>query len=356
MLLYKSEQWISDIDRVLAGLPELNLLEGKSVLVTGAYGLVCSSVVDFLFRYNDTHEKSIHIYAAGRSMDKMSARFGDMASRPDFTFIPYDASKTDNVLSFYCDYIIHGAGNASPDMVVSEPVETMTCNFIGMKCLLDFAKKYGAERVLFISSSEVYGQKDGNQPYKEDEYGFIDILNPRNSYSVGKRAAETLCASYAAEYGVESVIVRPGHVYGPSASEKDYRVASAWVFAAARGRDIVMKSSGQQLRSCCYCPDCASAILKVLICGRNASAYNISVPGSVISIKEMAGLLSKQTGVRLIQKEAADKEKKGFNPMDNSSLDSTRLLKLGWKALFPAEEGFSHTVSIIKEMYDKNFC
>ena len=108
-------------------------------------------------------------------------------------------------------------------MIVKEPVETMLSNFLGMKSLLDFAKEYGSKRILYISSSEIYGKKDGDQPYHEGEYGYIDMLNPRNSYSIGKRAAETLCASYADEYGVESVIVRPGHIYGPTASPYDNR-------------------------------------------------------------------------------------------------------------------------------------
>ena len=65
-MLYKNSLWISDIDKVLDVIPELERLAGKSVMITGAAGLVCSSVVDVLFRYNDTHEKKIMILAAGR--------------------------------------------------------------------------------------------------------------------------------------------------------------------------------------------------------------------------------------------------------------------------------------------------
>lgn len=351
MIVYNSKLWISDIDEIIEGLPELAELEGKSVMITGAAGLICSSVVDILFRYNDTHDTPIHIYAAGRWLEEMTVRFGDQVERPDFTFVIYDASKTNNDLDVHADYIIHGASNAFPGMIIKEPVETMLSNFVGMKYLLDHAKENGTKRILYISSSEVYGRKDGDQPYREGEYGYIDLLNPRNSYSVGKRAAETLCASYAAEYGVESVIVRPGHIYGPTASPNDNRVSSAWAYAVARGEDIVMKSDGSQLRSYCYCLDCASAILKVLIKGENIHAYNISNPDSIVSIKEMAELLAGAAGVRLIQEEASEEEKKGFNPMSNSSLDSSGLLALGWKGTFDAERGFAHTVDILKEIF-----
>lgn len=356
MSIYESQRWISDINEIVEYLPELEELEGKSVLITGAAGLICSTVVDVLMRYNDRKnllgvpDKQITIYAAGRWLEEMTVRFHGMVERDDFQFVIYDASRTDNKLEFHCDYIIHGASNAFPSMIVKEPVETMLSNFTGMKYLLDYAKEYGTKRNLYISSSEVYGKKDGGQPYREGEYGYIDLLNSRNSYSVGKRAAETLCASYADEYGVESVIIRPGHIYGPTASPHDNRVSSAWAYAVARGEDIVMKSDGTQIRSYCYCLDCASAMLKVLIKGENVNAYNISNPDSIVTIKEVAELLSEAAGVKLRMELPTDNERKGFNPMSNSSLDSMNLQGLGWRGLFDAKRGFSHTVEILKEM------
>lgn len=349
-MLYDSKLWITDIDRVLEVIPEIDQLAGQSVMITGAAGLVCSAVVDVLFHYNDTHEKKIKILAAGRWREEMFGRFHEMIDRDDFVFVAYDASKTNNFIDVHADYIIHGASNASPNMIVKEPVETMLSNFLGMKYLLDYAREQGTRRILYISSSEVYGEKEGSEPYREGQYGYIDLLESRNSYSVGKRAAETLCASYAGEYGVESVIVRPGHIYGPTASPHDMRVASAWAYAVARGEDIVMKSDGAQIRSYCYCLDCASAILKVLISGENCRAYNISNPSSVISIKEMAEILTHSGGVSLRMDLPTEEEKKAFNPMSNSSLESICLQGLGWRGCFDAESGFAHTVEILKEM------
>ena len=350
-MLYDNKNWIADIDKVIEVVPELDELAGKSLMITGAAGLVCSAVVDIIFRYNDTHDKKIQVLAAGRWPEEMSGRFGDLVNRDDFTFVVYDASKTDNVIDVHSDYIIHGASNASPNMIVKEPVETMMSNFLGMKYLLDYAKDQGTKRILYISSSEVYGEKEGSEPYREGQYGYIDLLKARNAYSVGKRAAETLCASYADEYGVESVIVRPGHIYGPTASPYDNRVASAWSYAVAKGEDIVMKSDGSQIRSYCYCLDCASAMLKVLLCGENCHAYNISNPDSIISIKQMAEILVKSAGVKLRMELPTDEERKGFNPMSNSSLESTSLTGLGWRGCFDAEAGFTHTVQILKETY-----
>ena len=348
--LYNSRLWLADLDKTLTVLPELDELAGKSVMITGCTGLICSAVVDVLVRWNETHEAKIRILAAGRSSKKVAERFAPYAAEEWFSFIPYDASSTGNQFEERCDYIIHGASNATPGKIMKEPVETMLDNVLGIKCLLDYARESKAKRVLFISSSEVYGKKEDTAPYRLGEYGYIDLLNSRNSYSVGKRAAETLCVSYADEYGVESVIVRPGHIYGPTATRSDNRVSSAWAYDVAQGKNIVMKSDGAQIRSYCYCLDSASAILKVLLKGENRQAYNISNPDSVINIRQMAELLAKAAGVKLQMELPTEEEKKGFNPMSNSSLDSTELLALGWRGLFDAEQGFGHTVEILKEM------
>lgn len=349
MNIYESILWREDRDEILTQLPELGKLAHKSVLITGCTGLICSAVVDLLIRWNERSKDQIIIIVAGRNVARIQRRFAPYLKEPWFKIVSYDSTSISNHFIYSCDYIIHGASNASPDLIIREPVETMISNFCGLKELLYYAKESSVNRILYVSSSEIYGKKENNQPFQVSEYGYIDLLNPRNSYSIGKRAAETLCASYSAEFGVDSVIVRPGHIYGPTALENDKRVSSQWVYAVARGENIVMKSDGSQLRSYCYCLDCASAILKVLLSGRKVHAYNISNPESVITIKEMAELIVEAAGVQLTFELPTDEEKKSFNPMINSSLDSTDLLSLGWKGLFDAKRGFSHTITILKD-------
>ena len=346
-MIYDSPLWFEDIDKISQSLPELSELAGKSVLITGAAGLICSAVTDIFIRYNETHDTPIRIIAAGRWPEEMSNRFGEYYERDYFSYVRYDASKNDNRIAVKADYIIHGASNASPKAIVAEPVETMLSNFNGLNYLLNYAKENGTKRLLYISSSEVYGQKSGGKPFNEDDYGYIDLLNPRNSYSVGKRAAETLCASYYAEYGVESVIVRPGHIYGPTASPNDDRISSAFAYAAARGEKLVMKSAGTQLRSYCHCLDCASAIIKVLMKGEPATAYNISNPDSVVTVRQMAEAIAKAGNVELVTEAASDKEKQSFNLMDNSALEAERLRGLEWRGKFEIEDGAYRTVQTL---------
>ena len=149
---------------------------------------------------------------------------------------------------------------------------------------MEYSKTQNINRIVYISSSEVYGNKIIEKPRQVNDYSGIDLLNPRNSYSISKCAAETLCASYYQQYGVNSSIIRPGHIYGPTLVENDNRISQEWCINAINNQNIIMKSEGKQVRSYCYCLDCASAILTVLIKGESVKAYNISNPDSIISI------------------------------------------------------------------------
>ena len=358
MKLSDNKLWQEDIDRVLTGL-DLSSLVGHKVMVTGCTGLICSAVVDTLIRWNCTHSEKIRIYAVSRNVEPVKTRFRPYNEEQWFGVDRYDAVEPIDGLKPDCDYIIHGAGNASPSNIVREPVETMVANIYGLKNLLDYSRKNGTKRLLYISSSEVYGRRSGvsddecaDKSFTTNDYGYIDILDPRSSYSSSKRAGETLCVSYADEYKVDSVIVRPGHVYGPTAKESDNRVSSAWAYAVARGQDIVMKSGGAQIRSYCYAADAVSAILKVLIDGQMSHAYNISNPDSVISIKELAELMAGAGGVEIKYDLPNEVDKKGFNPMPNSSLDASELMGLGWTGKFEAQEGIEHTIRILQELME----
>lgn len=336
-----------DIRRIIPCIPGIENLKGTSVLITGATGMICSAVADTLLYYNQECGAGIKVMLAGRSEERLAARFSVFEEGRDYSFVPYDATK-EEPLQITADYMIHGASNANPVIYTKQPVETMLANIVGLNTLLKSMAESPAKRLLYISSSEVYGRKEGSEPYREDEYGFVDILNPRACYPCAKRAAETLCAAYCQEYGVESVIVRPGHIYGPTITESDSRASAQFTRNAVNNENIVMKSAGTQARSYCYALDCASAILTVLLCGDAGSAYNISNPDSIVTIREMAECLAKAAGTEVVFEDPTLLEQKGYNLMDNSSLHAERLVGLGWKPLFSMEEGAQHTVSIMK--------
>lgn len=340
-----STTYVEDLSKAQSSCPELFKLNGKKILITGATGLVCSVVVDFIMNYNEKNDAGITVYATSRDVERCKKRFDKYLSREDIVFVKYDALC--NVeWDFDVDYIVCGAGLANPTMYARKPVETMFSNIKGLSNILDYGRKCGSQRVLFVSSSEIYGKKENNQPYRDDEYGYVDLLNPRACYPMAKRACETLCAAYYSEYGVETVIARPGHIYGPTATEADTRASSQFFFDVKNGKNIVMKSAGAQLRSYCYAVDCASAIITILLSGVPGKAYNISNPDSVVTIAGLAQTIANKSGKKVVFENATEEEKKGYNLMDNSSLDSTSLLDLGWKGLFNVDDGVEHTLKI----------
>ena len=345
MVNYTEGYW-KDVNDVSEQIPNLDKLYGTSILITGATGMICSAVAEILFHLNKEHNANIQIILAARNKERLQKRFYCFEEGEDYTFFPYDATSSEPI-SIKTDFIIHGASNADPVKFAKEPVETMLANIIGLHTLLKSASENQTKRLLYISSSEVYGKKEDKRPYKEEDYGFVDILNPRASYPSSKRAAETLCCAYSAEYGLDVVIVRPGHIYGPTITDSDSRASAQFTRQAKAGENIVMKSAGSQLRSYSHTMDCASAILTVLVNGKCRDAYNISNSQSVVTIREMAEALAKAGKVKIVFNNPSDLEKNSYNLMDNSSLESVKLESLGWKALFNMEIGAIKTLEAL---------
>lgn len=340
MKLLESKKYVDDLTKAIQNI-DLSPFANKSFFITGGLGLISSTIVDVLLIYGKTGK----IYVGARDYNQFKKRYGLFNN---VYYIPYNALEKIQ-LEKQINYIIHGAGVASPELYTSNPVETILSNFDGVHSLLKFAKNRSVERLLYISSSEVYGEKSIQGPFKENSYGRIDIDNIRTSYAVAKCASEMLCRSYNIEFGVDTLIVRPGHIYGPSAKKNDKRVSSNFAYHAAKGEKLIMKSAGIQKRSYCYSIDCAIQILTVLIKGKSGQAYNIG-HDEVITIKEMAEILAKAGNTDLIIEKASEEEKKCFNPMNNSALDNSKVKALGYKDIFSVEEGLVHTVEILKEV------
>ncbi len=339
-----TEQYCEDLLSVKDCTVNVEALRNSSVLVTGAGGLICSAVVDFLMLLNEKYQMNIKVYAAGRNEERIRKRFSKWTENSRFFYLPFDATQPFEAEASF-DYMIHGASNANPSLYMKEPVETMLANFQGMKTLLDYARDHNARRILYISSSEVYGKKESVDAFREDNYGFVNLLDPRSCYPSSKRAAETLCAAYMQEYGVQFVIARPGHVYGPTMTSGDTRASSQFPRDVLENHDIIMKSEGKQMRSYCYVADCVSAILSILLAGTPGEAYNISNRDSVVTIREMAEAFAVCGGKKVVFDLPSEQEKRGFNAMDNSSLYADKLEKLGWKAKFTMQQGAAATLA-----------
>ncbi len=321
----------------------LENLNSKKILVTGAAGLIGSSLIDELLELNETRNLKITIYALGRNYKKLEERFKEKVN--SINIIEGDVSFV-NVSNLNIDYIIHAASPSHPLAYSQSPVEVMKANLLGTINMLELAKNNNA-KIVFISSGEIYGVSDKeNSGFKENEYGYTDILNPRSCYPESKRAAETLCACYHAQYDVKACIARLCHVYGGNITTDNSRADAQFLRNVLNNEDIIMKSLGEQVRSFCYVKDAVKGILYILVKGKSGEAYNIANRKSIASVRNYAETLAKIGEVKVKLEVPEEIEKKGYSKISRAVLDAEKLENLGWEPKYNLEEGLKETYKI----------
>lgn len=348
MSFYKSETYQKDLKVALGDVPCLEQLKNRTILVTGASGLIGSYIVDMLLAYNRLENANITIYALARSAQRLGKRF-DEAKTDKLFYVEQDVCN-EIALEADVDYIIHAASNAHPAAFSSDPVGTILCNVHGTENLLKFGSRHGTKKFLFVSTGEVYGQCDENtDEFREDYSGYVDPLQARSCYPTGKRAAETLCVTYTEQYGLDTVIARPCHCYGPNVTATDNRATVQFIDKAIRGEDIVIKSTGKQLRSYCYIADCCAAILTILLLGKSGEAYNVANSDARVTVGEFAAIVASQSGRALIYAHPEKVTDTTRQPLIRQVLSAEKVERLGWKGRYSVEEGVARTLKILTE-------
>ncbi len=328
-----------EIDNIGAANLDWDALVGKTVLVTGAAGFIGTYIVCALLK------KGIKVMALVQSRAKAEQKFADYLGY-NLQIIEHDVCN-EFLGEQKADYIIHCASYAAPKEYSLYPVETMKINFCGTLNMLDYAKRVGAECFVYISTIEIYGKTTGVNLIDENTYGEIDALNPRSCYPLSKKASETLCISYAEEYGVNVKISRLSYIFGPGMSANDSKIVSVFPQCIAKNKDIVLKSRGEQLRSYTFVSDAITGILTVLIKGENKNVYNIASSLCKTSIVGIANTLVELYPDKHLQVKfdlPDEQEKKAFSLIENAVMTAEKLESLGWRPTVDLAEGLKRTV------------
>lgn len=346
-MFYDNKYFYKELEELaIADIP-FEEMNNKNILVTGANGLIASYLIDFFIYLIENRKINLKVYALCRNKEKAEKRFISHKNKKYFNLIIQDVCNDYNYKIKF-DYIIHAASNAHPKAFIENPIGVIEANIIGTKKLLDYSVKNGNEKFLYISSSEVYGENQLVEKYKEDDYGKIETMNFRSCYPESKRMAETLGCCYEKQYGINFISARPGYIYGANYIEESTRANEEFIKLALAGKDIILKSTGEQIRSYCYIADCVSAILLVLLRGEKGKAYNIANEEQEISIREFVEKIAKISKVKLKFEIDQEIEKKGYAKIKNTILNNSDLKKLGWNGKYSLERSIKEIFMILK--------
>lgn len=315
---------------------DISELNNRTLLITGGTGMIGKSLIDFLME-----NVSCRIIVTGRDESKARERLGRHIQFVKWNITQEPLPRIDGQI----DYIIHLASNTHPVAYATDPIGTIVMNVSATKDLLDLAVEKKVRRFVYASSVEIYGQNRGDcEKFSEEYCGYINSNTLRAGYPESKRCGESLCQAYVKQHNLDVVIPRIARVYGPTLLKSDTKALSQFIRNALRGEDIVLKSEGRQFFSYLHVEDAVSGLLTVLVRGKNGEAYNIADEKSDITLRDLAELIARQSGTKVVFDIPDTCELMGFSPAVLARLDNTKLKSLGWVAKYDIETGIKDTI------------
>jgi len=300
-------------------------------LVTGGAGFIGSSLVDYLLASDaDAHVTVLDKLTYAGSLDNL--RQAQATGR--LQFVQGDVCDPAQAQSA-CEgaqVVIHAAAESHVDRSILAGRQAAQTNFLGTFTILEAARQAQVDRLLCISTDEVYGTKlDG--VFNEDA-----PLNPRNPYSAANAGADRMAHAYFVTYGVPVIISRPSNNYGPRQFPE--KLVPLFVYRALRDEPLPVYGDGAQMRDWLYVQDHCSAIDLLLREGQPGEAYNI--PGgnerrNLETIRVLLDELGKpESLIRFVE------DRPGHDP--RYPLGGAKLAALGWRPQTPWEQGLRRTV------------
>jgi nucleoside-diphosphate-sugar epimerase len=317
-------------------------MNNKTIIITGANGYVPSYFIHSILKHNDLYRSNINVIALCRNQEKAIKCFEPYLKRHDFILDIQDVCDPIHI-NKEIHFFIHAASPAGYHLRHEKPADTYKANVIGCLNLLDLSSRNPTQGFLFISSVDIYGQTSNNiERLSENNYGYINPLNQKNAYSMGKLAAEALCISYYIQYGIPISIVRPFQIIGPGIALNDGRLHADFIAQLLEKNKITLKGDGTPKRTFMYITDAITGMLLILLKGTRGEAYNLCDESSEVSVFELAETMASFSSNKPVSIEF-DKTQQS-TPAVRAALpcvvgNSTKLQKLGWLPKMTLEEG-----------------
>lgn len=328
-------------------------LQRKTVLISGANGMLPSYMVETLLYLNERYDYHIKVVALVRNLEKAQKCFSEHIGDEALGFLVQDVAEPIKY-DGHIHYIIHAASQAAPSYYGVDPVGTFKANTIGTINMLELAKEKKVDGFLYFSTGSVYGIVSGEKVLlQEDNQGLTNTLDVRSCYAESKRAGENACVCYFYQYGVPAKMVRIFHTFGPKVNLNDGRVFSDFCKNILNNENIVLKSDGSAKRSFCYVADAIQAYFLVLLNGEPATAYNVGGDEAhEISIRDLSEMLvglypEKQLKVVFDINETDLTYTKMRTPQKQVLPNLSRINSLGWRLTTNVKDSFKRTIDAI---------
>lgn len=308
----------------------------KKVLITGTCGFIFSN-----FIRRAIYEKQPYTFV---SVDRVSGNANALYFHKNHTFHLADLRDQhiiDKIFQFERpDIVIHGAAESFVDYSLSDPNSFVTSNVLGTQVVINACIKHGVERMIYISTDEVYGQltSETDKAWTEES-----PLDPRNPYSASKAAGELMVKAAHQSHGLIYNITRSSNNYGPRQTPE--KLIPKAIKHILQDKKIPVYGEGLQIRDWTHVFDNCAAILTVLNSGKPNETYNISANQELPNIEVIQKICNAMgKGHELIS--FIEDPRKGHD--FRYSVDSSKIKELGWKPTYRFREGITDTVEWYK--------
>jgi len=303
------------------------------ILVTGGAGFIGSHIVE--------HFKDQEVIV----FDNLRSGFEENIKDFDVEFINSSIIDNEELKDAMdgVDYVFHLAALTSVPESMSKPKVTYNINTQGTLNVLSAAKDSGVKKVVFSSSSAIYGD---NPEVPKHEEMFPD---PKSPYAETKLDGENYCTVYSEKFNMRSIVLRFFNVFGPRQDPNSQYAAAIPIFIrkALKNEDVIIYGDGEQTRDFIYVKDVVNACVLVLEkCEEPTTICNVAL-GQQTSINDLAKRIIKLTGSQ--SKIKYQKERPG--DIKHSYADISKLKKYGFKPSFDFDEALFHTIEYFKTIF-----